>query len=75
MEGQRRLLNLPQTFDVPEHDLWTRGYRAEASRATGLSALELEDALTVVRPFLDPLLDGSASGDWNRRRRAWVWLT
>jgi hypothetical protein len=71
-EVQRRDLDLPPTFDAPDHELWMPGYRAEARRATGLSALELDDALTVVRPFLNPLLNGSATGAWSPERRAWL---
>jgi hypothetical protein len=72
MESRRRVLELPPTFDAPDRDLWTPGYRAEARRATGLSALELDDALTVVKPFLDPLLAGSATGAWQPGQRAWL---
>jgi hypothetical protein len=71
-EARRRLLDLPPMFDAPDHNLWIPGYRAEARRATGLSALELTDALTVVRPFLDPLLDGSATGAWCPEGRGWL---
>lgn len=71
-ESERRMLGLPTTFDAPDQGLWTRGYRAEARRAIGLSALELDDALTVVRPFVDPLLDRSAAGVWNPGQRAWL---
>lgn len=70
-ECRRRKLNLPSMFDVPDHDLWRPGYRAEARRTTGLSALELNAALTVVRPFLNPLFDGSATADWSPGRRSW----
>jgi hypothetical protein len=71
-EGQRRMLDFPPMFDVPDQSLWTPGYRSEARRAIGLSALELEDALTVVKPFLDPLLEWAAVGVWNCAQRAWL---
>ncbi|MDP9791553.1 hypothetical protein J2S43_000065 [Catenuloplanes nepalensis] len=71
-EGRRRELHLPAAFDVPDRALWTSGYRAEARRTTGLSALELDHALTAVRPLLDPLLDGTAAGVWHPARHAWL---
>lgn len=71
-EGRRRALTLPLEFDVPDRNLWTPGYRAEARRTVGLSALELEEAITVVRPFLDPLLKGAATGPWSPAQRAWL---
>jgi hypothetical protein len=70
-ESQRRSLELPLVFDVPDRDLWRSGYRAEARRAIGLSALELDDALAAVRPFLDGLLDGSVAGAWDPAQHAW----
>ncbi|SDT81071.1 nucleotidyl transferase AbiEii/AbiGii toxin family protein [Actinoplanes derwentensis] len=71
-EGRRRVLELPSEFGVPDRGLWTAGYRAEARRAVGLTALDLDGALAVVGPFLDPLLDGSAGGAWDFVRREWA---
>ncbi|MFC3742506.1 nucleotidyl transferase AbiEii/AbiGii toxin family protein [Paractinoplanes deccanensis] len=71
-ESRRRKLELPPLFDPPDRKLWTSGYRAEAGRAVGLSARELDDALAVVRPFLNPLLAGSAVGTWSTDHQAWL---
>lgn len=71
-EGRRRNLKLPPVSDVPDRDLWTSGYRSEARRTMGLSALELHDALTVTKPFLDPLLQGDVTGSWDHVRGAWL---
>jgi hypothetical protein len=71
-ECLRRRLDLPPWFDAPDRNLWIPGYQAEARRTTGLSALRLDEALAVVRPFLDPLLDGSAAGAWDHERREWL---
>ena len=60
-EASRRNLHLPTVFDVPDRDLWEKGYRAEARRAVGLEAVTLGAALEVVKPPL-----GSAA----RRDRA-----
>ncbi|MGA5301816.1 nucleotidyl transferase AbiEii/AbiGii toxin family protein [Nucisporomicrobium flavum] len=70
-EGARRSLELPSDFDVPDRRLWAAGYRAEARRAVELPALELEEALRVVKPLVDPVLDGSATGVWNAGRGVW----
>jgi len=70
-EAKRRGITLPSQFDVPDRALWESGYAAEARRAHGLSARTLDDALGVVRGFLDPLLDGSARGTWNPDHAAW----
>jgi Nucleotidyl transferase AbiEii toxin, Type IV TA system len=64
-ESSRRGVPLPTHFDVPDHRLWTRGYAAEARRTVGLPAPTLDAALQAARPFLDPLLDGTASGTWS----------
>jgi hypothetical protein len=70
-EAGRRGLSLPTRFDVPDRVLWSRGYRAEARRTVRLSAKDLDAALDVALPFVDPLLSESASGTWNPETRAW----
>jgi hypothetical protein len=35
-------------------------------------ATTLDAALAIVRPFLDPVLTGSAAGQWDSRERLWV---
>jgi hypothetical protein len=70
-EADRRKLVLPQAFDVPDHQLWARGYSAEASRTVGLEARDLDQALSLVRFFLDPLLAGAAKGEWDPGAQAW----
>jgi hypothetical protein len=71
-EARRRGLVLPDRFDVPDRQMWEGGYRAEAGRSLLPMARELDGALAVVRPFLDPLLDGSATGTWDHAQGAWV---
>ena len=70
-EATRRNLLLPTKFDVPDRTIWTAGYSAEARRTVGLTAITLDDALAVVRPFLDPLLEGVAADNWDPRNQAW----
>lgn len=71
-EFERRALALPDRFDVPDRFLWERGYAAEARRSLLNTARTLDEALAVIRPFLDPLLDGTAVGSWHRESGAWV---
>jgi hypothetical protein len=70
-EGRRRGLSLPGTFDVPDRRMWEQGYRAEARRTVGLNETDLEAALTAVAPFLNPLLDGTATGSWHPLTQTW----
>lgn len=71
-EGRRRGLSLPWAFEVPDRQMWERGYRAEARRTTGLDETNLDAALTRVRPFLNPLLDGTATGSWDPLTQTWL---
>jgi Nucleotidyl transferase AbiEii toxin, Type IV TA system len=71
-EARRRGLVLPNRFDVPDRKMWEEGYRAEAGRSLLPVARDLDGALAVVRPFLDPLLDGSAVGTWDHTQGTWV---
>jgi hypothetical protein len=70
-EAARRNLELPASFDVPDRAIWERGYRAEARRTVRFDIGDLEPALDAVRPFLDPLLDGTATGAWQADTRSW----
>jgi Nucleotidyl transferase AbiEii toxin, Type IV TA system len=71
-EAQRRGLRLPDEFDVPDRQLWERGYAAEAARSLLPGALELDAALALVRPFVDPILAGSARGAWDPAAGRWT---
>ncbi|MGH8981365.1 MAG: nucleotidyl transferase AbiEii/AbiGii toxin family protein [Acidimicrobiales bacterium] len=70
-EFDRRGLTLPTSFDIPDRALWEPGYAAEARRSLLDTAQTLEEALAVVRPFIDPLFDGTASGSWEPGSRRW----
>lgn len=71
-EAERRGVTLPPRFDVPDRELWERGYEAEAGRSIMPTRSTLDEALAVVRPFVDPLLDGSAEGAWNPKAGRWA---
>lgn len=70
-EAERRGMPLPTTFDAPDRAIWERGYAAEAGRSLLTIARSLDDALTIVRPFVEPLLGGTAAGRWDPKRREW----
>ena len=71
-EFDRRGLRLPPSFDVPDRALWEPGYAAEARRSLLDTAQTLDDALAVVRAFLNPILDATASGSWRPGPRRWA---
>jgi hypothetical protein len=70
-EADRRGIDLPEAFSVPDRELWEKGYAAEAGRSLLDTALTLDDTLAVVKPFLDPLLNGAAGGRWDPRAGRW----
>lgn len=71
-EFERRALPMPERFDVPERGLWEPGYAAEARRSLLKTGQTLDDALAIVRPFIDPVLGETASGAWDKERREWM---
>jgi hypothetical protein len=71
-EFARRGLALPDHSDIPDQALWTSGYAAEARRSLLGTAQNLDGALAVVRPFIQPLLGRTAHGTWHRGRRSWT---
>lgn len=71
-ESQRRGIRLPTRFTVPDRELWQRGYASEAERSLLPIAHTLDEALSVIAPFLDPLLEGNAAGTWDPREGRWI---
>ncbi|HEY6797122.1 MAG TPA: nucleotidyl transferase AbiEii/AbiGii toxin family protein [Kineosporiaceae bacterium] len=70
-EAARRAVPLPDRFDVPDRRLWERGYAREARASVVPVPATLDAAITAIRPFIDPLLDGTAAGRWHPRARSW----
>jgi len=70
-EEARRAITLPNRFDVPDRKAWETGYAAEAAKSLLPYAKTLDEALALVRPFIDPLLDGTATGSWNAAAKRW----
>ena len=70
-EANRRSVQLPPAFDVPDRTLWEPGYSAQARRTLLPVPRTLGHALAIVRPCLDPLLDHTASGRWEPAKRLW----
>lgn len=68
---ERRSLTLPDSFDVPDRTLWEAGYRREAGRSLLEVAQTLDEALAIVRPFIDPILQAAAAGTWDPKLAAW----
>ena len=63
---------LPLSFAVPDRTLWEPGYAAEARRSLLAVGQSLDEALAIVRPFLDPIMAGSAAGLWDPVVGAWA---
>ena len=72
LEARRRRITLPARFSVPDEDLWEKGYKAAAKKALLTEAQTLAEALAIVRPFTDPLLDGTADRTWDPAGREWA---
>jgi hypothetical protein len=70
-EAQRRGLELPAEFDVPDRALWEPRYASEAARILVPIERTLDDALAVAKPFLDPILQQTADGIWLPEEMRW----
>jgi hypothetical protein len=70
-EARRRGITLPPRFTVPDRELWERGYAAQAKRSLLTYARTLDQAIDLVGPFVNPLLEGTARGRWNPSAGTW----
>lgn len=73
-EFERRAVDWPQRFVVPDEALWAVGYAAEARRSVMAIAATLDEALEIVCPFIDPLFAATAAGVWSPSKQAWMGL-
>jgi hypothetical protein len=71
-EAERRRVTLPQAFDVPDRTLWEPGYAREAGESVLAVGHTLDEALAIVRPFVNPLLQGTAGGRWDHEHGRWT---
>lgn len=71
-EAERRGLELPEHFAVPDQALWKPGYEAEAGRSLLPVGRTLDEARGAVTLFLDPLLSGTARGTWHPGKARWM---
>jgi hypothetical protein len=55
-------------IDDRDADRWMSEARGHVNRRTDTERTEA----FVVRPFVDPLLDGTAAGVWDHERGAWL---
>jgi Nucleotidyl transferase AbiEii toxin, Type IV TA system len=71
-EAERRSIELPPVFAIPDREAWKRGYDAEARRSLLDAPATLEQALELMALFADPLLDASARGCWDPGAGTWA---
>ena len=70
-EFERRSLALPESFDIPDRSLWEEGYAAEVRRSILETAQTLDEALVIVRGYLDPVFRGRTTGLWIPIEQQW----
>jgi len=66
-----RGLEKPMRVDLPSQE-WVGGYAAEAQNAPGFDIHDVEEALSIVRALLEPVLAGTATGTWDPESLVWV---
>lgn len=70
-EVSRRGLSLPATLPTPATGSWRSGYARVARDVPDLAERDLDAALSTVRAFVDPVLQGTASGLWDPEAMRW----
>jgi hypothetical protein len=65
-----RGLKLPARFAVPDLEVWRRGYPAKAREVPGVVP-DFDAAVHLVASLLDPILNGTARGEWNPTATRW----
>lgn len=69
-EQRRRGLDPGRTLTLPSAE-WREGYRRIAHGMPDLPAFDADEAIEFVRRFIEPVLDGTATGTWNPQDLCW----
>ncbi|MGH7776610.1 MAG: nucleotidyl transferase AbiEii/AbiGii toxin family protein [Candidatus Dormibacterales bacterium] len=72
-EAVRRGLVLPEGLHEPAATGWVAGYARVARGVSGLEEKTLASALETLRRFIDPVLSGTAKGNWRKEDLLWSW--
>lgn len=64
-------LTAPNGFAVPSLEAWRAGYTKQAQGLPHLVGIGFEEAVALVKAFLDPVLGGRRDGWWRPERGAW----
>lgn len=67
----RQGLTVPAEFAVPDAVAWEAAYHTYAQRLRHLQGMSFEEAVALVKEFLDPVLGGRRDGWWQPERRGW----
>lgn len=67
----RQGLAIPRAFAVPDSAAWETAYRTYALRLPHLAGIGFEEAVALVKAFLDPVLGGRRDGCWRPERGTW----
>lgn len=70
-EASRRHLTLPDQLTVPSTPDWPAGFAREMRNAPAAVDRTLDAALATSRRFMDPILQGSATGVWDPGAQSW----
>lgn len=70
-EASRRDLTLPDQLTVPSTPDWPAGFAREMRNAPAAVDRTLGAALETARRFMDPILQGSATGVWDPGTQSW----
>jgi hypothetical protein len=71
-ELPRQGVPLPAELAVPDPDRWAAGYQQHARRLPVLAGIGFEQALSLVKALVDPVLAGQTEGTWLPDERRWL---
>ena len=70
-EFAARNIEPPAEFNVPNQPEWTDGYRTYVEAIPELANHTIDDALTIVKTLIDPILRSDPVGTWDPQHLAW----
>ena len=70
-QARRRGIELPSRFRPPTGPTWSAGYGRVARDVPELHERDVDSAIETARTFVDPILEGRVSGQWDTQEMTW----
>jgi hypothetical protein len=71
-QSERRRIPIPTELRPPDDPRWRAGFATVVRDVHAMEEKDFDAAVVVARGFINPVLDGTAKGEWVPEQQAWI---